>query len=298
VGLHAGENNKESYFNTITGAWTCDFDTLGNANTIYGSQTCRLLRGWGNTVFGYRAGPNLVNGDRNVFIGYLAGFYETGSHKLYIDNRASDKTNAFIYGEFDDDSLWFNADVIINNSLDVNGTITTPGGMHIGGTFNPGTNNLIVDGNVGIGRNAVANKLEVGGTASKTTAGDWLANSDARLKTNIRDIENAIEIVEKLHPVKFNYTQEYIKNHKGIKNRDYYNFIAQEYQDVFPESVKGSGEYIDGDEDEILQLDSYNAQIVTIKAVQELIKQNQELRKENEEFKNRLTKIEKLLKKE
>jgi len=39
--------------------------------------------------------------------------------------------------------------------------------------------------NVGIGRAPETNRLEVQGSASKSSAGDWLANSDARLKTNI-----------------------------------------------------------------------------------------------------------------
>ena len=51
-------------------------------------------------------------------------------------------------------------------------------------------------------------------------------------------------------------------------------FVAP-VSDPFPESVKGSGEYLEDRDQEILQLDSYNAQIVTIKAVQELIKDNE-----------------------
>ena len=44
--------------------------------------------------------------------------------------------------------------------------------------------------------------------------------------------------------------------------------------EVFPESVQGSGEFLEGDEKEILQIDTYNAQVVTIKAVQDLIVEN------------------------
>ena len=40
--------------------------------------------------------------------------------------------------------------------------------------------------------------------------------------------------------------------------------------------------YIEGDSDEILQIDTYNAQIVTIKAVQDLIKENKEVQNELE----------------
>jgi hypothetical protein len=130
------------------------------------------------------------------------------------------------------------------------------------------------DGRLGIRRTPTANMLEVQGNASKSTAGSWLANSDKRIKTDICNIENASELLMQLRPVKFKYTQEWKNKHPEIEDIYYYNFIAQEYQEVFPEAVKGSGEYLDADPTEILQLDSYNAQIVSIKAVQEVIDEN------------------------
>jgi len=143
--------------------------------------------------------------------------------------------------------------------------------------------------------------LEVEGNASKTVAGSWLANSDKRIKTDIKDIENSFETILKLRPVKFKYTDEWKKKHPSIEDKFYYNFIAQEFQQVFPESVKGSGEFINGDDKEILQLDSYNAQIITIKAVQDLIKENKEhqnqidvLKKENAQLKSKTSEIDNL----
>ena len=78
----------------------------------------------------------------------------------------------------------------------------------------------------------------------------------------------------RLRPVKFKYTQEWKNKHPEIEEHYYYNFIAQEYQQVFPEAVKGSGEFLDSDKNEILQIDSYNAQIVSVKAIQEVIEEN------------------------
>ncbi|MCF8235786.1 MAG: tail fiber domain-containing protein [Bacteroidales bacterium] len=111
--------------------------------------------------------------------------------------------------------------------------------------------------------------MEVNGTASKTTAGDWAANSDRRIKTDIVNIDGALETIMQLRPVKFKYTDEWMERNPGIESKYYYNFIAQEYREVFPESVKGSGEYIEGDQDEVLQIDTYHAQVVAIKAIQE-----------------------------
>lgn len=130
------------------------------------------------------------------------------------------------------------------------------------------------DGRLGIRRTPTANMLEVQGNASKSTAGSWLANSDKRIKTDIRNIDDASELLMQLHPVKFKYTQEWKNKHPEIEEHYYYNFIAQEYQQVFPDAVQGSGEFLDSDKEEILQIDSYNAQIVTIAAVQEIIEEN------------------------
>jgi hypothetical protein len=128
------------------------------------------------------------------------------------------------------------------------------------------TNNAIViapSGNVGIRRTLATNKLEVQGNASKTTAGDWLANSDIRIKTDVGTIENALEVIDQLRPVKFKYTPEYMAAHPDIKDQYYYNFIAQEFQAVFPDSVQDSGEGY-------LQLDAYVVRPYLVAAVQEL----------------------------
>jgi len=146
------------------------------------------------------------------------------------------------------------------------------------------------DFGVGIGMVAADNALEVDGNASKSTAGSWIANSDRRIKTDILDIDNSFDIIKQLRPVKFRYTDWYSERHNNIKNKFYYNFIAQEYQEVFPESVKGSGEYLESGE-EILQMDSYNAQIVTIKAVQELIKENEVLKQDNQNLQQEINEL-------
>ncbi len=58
--------------------------------------------------------------------------------------------------------------------------------------------------------------------------------------------------------------------------------IAQEFAEVFPDAVQGSGEYLHGAkktaENEILQVDTYPALITTMAAVQELAAENAELK--------------------
>jgi len=53
----------------------------------------------------------------------------------------------------------------------------------------------------GIGRavSGSSNNLEVEGTASKTSAGSWAANSDARIKRDIRTITGGLELIKQLN---------------------------------------------------------------------------------------------------
>ena len=93
------------------------------------------------------------------------------------------------------------------------------------------------DGKVGIGRIPTANRLEVNGNASKTSAGSWLANSDARLKKNIQPLQSEA-ILQKmlaLHGVTFewNDTKTGYDRPLGIQ----YGFTAQNVQAIFPELV-------------------------------------------------------------
>ena len=141
-------------------------------------------------------------------------------------------------------------------------------------TAGPGRLTINSSGNTGLGRTSTAHRLEVEGNASKTTAGDWLANSDARLKTDIRSVDNALETIRRLRPVKFRYNDTFIKLHPSVTDRYYYNFIAQEFREVFPESVQDDGEGY-------LQVDTYNVRPFLVSAVQELDAGLEELKSEN-----------------
>jgi hypothetical protein len=79
--------------------------------------------------------------------------------------------------------------------------------------------------------------LEVDGSASKSTAGDWLANSDARLKKNIQPL-NSHEMLNKLLALQgvayeWNDDKTGSRRPEGIQ----YGFTAQNIQTVFPTLV-------------------------------------------------------------
>jgi hypothetical protein len=161
----------------------------------------------------------------------------------------------------------------------------------------PAGNELVTilgTGNVGIGRNPAANRLEVAGEASKASPGDWLSNSDRRIKRDIRSVTGALETLEKVRPVTYRYTEEYLRTHPDVKDVSYYNVIAQEFREVFPNAVKSSGEKLP-DGSEILQVDTYPATITAIAAIKELKAENAALKAKNEMLESRLAAVERML---
>jgi hypothetical protein len=147
--------------------------------------------------------------------------------------------------------------------------------------------------NVGLGRVPVGNKLEVEGNASKTAAGSWLANSDARIKQDIQPVTGALDKLLQVRLVSFHYTDDYRQRHPSIEDRAYVNVVAQEFQRIFPEAVKPSGEKL-ATGGSILQVDTYPLTIYSAAAVQELNQKLEQKESEITELKVRLERLEQL----
>lgn len=128
-------------------------------------------------------------------------------------------------------------------------------------------------GRHGFGRTPAANTMEVEGNASKTASGDWLANSDARIKRDVRAIEGALAKLEACNPVEFRYTETYRAAHPSIPDRPHLGVVAQEFREVFPDYVYDAGERVPGEAEDapnMLQVDTFPLTIVTAAAVKEL----------------------------
>lgn len=88
------------------------------------------------------------------------------------------------------------------------------------------------------------------GTSPSSVAGEIRAtnnitayySSDARLKENIEDIQNPLEIVCSIGSKTFDWSDEYIKNHGGedgyFVTKSDFGVIAQDVQEVFPQAVR------------------------------------------------------------
>jgi hypothetical protein len=108
------------------------------------------------------------------------------------------------------------------------------------------------------GSTTVNNNVQVlslgAGTAGSGTVGEIRAtnqvsayySSDRRLKENITNITNALDKVEQLNGVEYDWTEEYIKAHGGedgyfVRKHDI-GLIAQEVEKVLPEIVAENNE--------------------------------------------------------
>jgi hypothetical protein len=117
-GESAGLANSTGSNNVGIGTNAGASNSTGMGNVLLGHSTGQLNTGSNNTMLG--AGAGMLNtGSNNLFLGYYAGYNETLSNRLYIENSQADKNNSLIYGEFDNNTLTFNAKVGINKTTPV-----------------------------------------------------------------------------------------------------------------------------------------------------------------------------------
>jgi len=161
VGAFAGSTNTTGGFNTVLGYNSFFSNTTGDYNTVVGHNsllsntigvrnsvvgadalkdnttgTLNVAVGYGallsnttansNTAIGVYSMVSNTTGERNVAVGYGAGYYETGSDKLFIDNRfraseADGRAKALIYGIFDA--------AVANQRLNINASVGIGGGV-------------------------------------------------------------------------------------------------------------------------------------------------------------------------
>ena len=116
LGAFSGASNTVGSQNTSLGHYAGTFVSSGSSNVLVGAQAGA---GSGphakaeNVMVGAAAGA-LNHGDGNLFLGFNAGYYESGSDRLYIEN--SDSSSPLIYGEFDNNLVRVNGIFNINNA--------------------------------------------------------------------------------------------------------------------------------------------------------------------------------------
>ncbi len=146
-------------------------------------------------------------------------------------------------------------------------------------TFN-GTN-LVVTGNVGIGKTP-GYQLELStDSAAKPTTTTWTTTSDARVKANIEnaDLLRCVSAMKQIPLKRFEWQLS------GVYDRHCLGFLAQDVEPVFPKSIRtqeahGFADFKTLDADQL-----YKTMYGTILY---LVQQNERMEKELEELKRRI----------
>ena len=211
IGYNSLNSTNTGNLNVAIGYSAMLVNTQGSSNTSIGAYSMDSNNsGNFNSAYGRAALNANVSGDNNTAIGYNSGQNSIGSGNIFIGSHSGT-------GEIGDNKLY------IENS-----TSNIP---LIGAVFSlnrVGINRSITD---------LTNTFEVNGTASKASAGDWLTNSDARLKKDIRPISgnNAIDRLLALKGVSYFWDDSSTGITRLIAIQ--YGFVAQEVMKVFPEHV-------------------------------------------------------------
>jgi hypothetical protein len=133
-----------------------------------------------------------------------------------------------------------------------------------------GTIGFTVNGNYGFAMK------EVGGFgdfyASANIIGFATMPSDERLKNNVKNLENGLEIIEQLRPVSYTWNE-------GMGRGDDFGLIAQEVEQILPELIHET-DMIFKNNDEKYKTLSYERLVpFLIKSIQELNNKIKELEK-------------------
>lgn len=140
------------------------------------------------------------------------------------------------------------------------------------------TNTLFINnGRIGIQRDPTTNALEVAGNASKSSAGDWIANSDERLKKHIAPLQNPLEKLLRLQGVTYEWNDTQTSTNRPAGT--HMGFTAQNIQQVFPELVSK-------DAQGFLQTAYGTYDALYVEAIRQLVKRVEDLENQLKQLKN------------
>lgn len=268
VGNASGRTNTTGHHNAFFGENAGFSNKEGFFNTFLGSESGYLSQtGVGNVFLGNKSGYSNTNGHNNVFLGYGAGYQNTtGQRNTYLGYGASG-----------------------NPSLE--------NAAAIGSEAKVTASNSIVLGNkanVGIGVSAPAFQLHLStDAAAKAGSPNWTVASDSRLKKNVSDFTDGLDLLKQIKPIWFQYNGK-----AGIETGDkkFVGVVAQEMQKVAPYTI-GNFIYQDslGNKTEYLDYDANAVTYILINSVKEQQKIIEEKNIQIHDLTERLEKIETLL---
>lgn len=258
LGKSAGYGNQTGVFNVAIGLRAGESLTSGARNVAIGGEAgnSMLSTAADNVLIGYNSG-NSTDGQRNCYIGRdvtsvgdynvviggmgtssgtgtVRGIVAIGSGSSVgristssnVNGSMAIGYNAFSYGLDNSAAIGSSASVYTANTMALGG---------VGATIGSGGNTALT---VVINKTARTTgqnyRLEIDGDAFQSTGTLW-TTSDIRLKKDIKDFNNALNIIERLHPVSYKYKDDL---GTAAPKEEQIGFIAQELEEVLPEMVR------------------------------------------------------------
>lgn len=144
------------------------------------------------------------------------------------------------------------------------------------------------NGDVGIGNNSPAFQLHLGlNSAAKPASSAWTVASDQRLKTDVREFTDGLNVIDKIDPVWFTYNGK-----AGMPEETGVGTIAQELQEIAPYMVNNwIHEDKEGNSQEYLGVDYGAMDFVLINAIKEQQEQIALLQSQNEDLQDMIQEI-------
>lgn len=140
------------------------------------------------------------------------------------------------------------------------------------------------DGKVGIGTATPTSLLSVNGSADKPGGGSWGTFSDQRVKKDIEEFKDGLNVINQLKPVTYRYNK---KSGYQDLSKKYVGFIAQDVEKAAPYMVNITDDSQKSGLKDKREFDESALTKILVNAVKEQQQEIAQLRKEVEELKRR-----------
>ncbi|HEY5461697.1 MAG TPA: tail fiber domain-containing protein [Hanamia sp.] len=277
TGQHSMFLNTTGGNNTATGFGSLASNTTGSYNIANGNQAgIDNTTGSNNIFIGASAGTGFKTGLGNICIGGLATVSDGNSNSIVIGNSVSTpNSNAIVLGDITQNVGIGTSTPNTTSQLTVNGgskaysiyaennntsggicvnaisSGVTSTGINIGvsGYASGSTNSVITPGNIfdhatnyGIyGSTDITEGGYAGGfNGDIVVYGTVYSTSDAKLKKNIKQLDNALTRLQQLPVKEYDFNQDVARQTTmNLPQPHQFGFIAQDVQKIFPNLVTG-----------------------------------------------------------
>ena len=206
-------------------------------NTTFGDAAAlSLTSGVENTIIGEQAGK--LNGSQRTFVGMETGKNATGQGNCAFGSRAlrnSTGQDNVAFGNFAGDSI-------------TSGISNTSVGTNAGSfTLTTGSNNMMLGNGSLPTASGVSNEITLGNSSIsvlRCAVTSITSLSDARDKTDIKDLSYGIDFIKSLTPREFTWNNRFEKDVNGNdfysenKGKKDFGFVAQEVQALDDDTLR------------------------------------------------------------